>query len=141
MLNKVPVVPTLRKITDPMLKSKENISMYLIQFLFNNPGWTSSVNEGEMMSFRKLLAMYGSRDPNKLAEHVSDMLTSCLANYFPEERLQAVCNMQLEEGYSKEKIYQGNYTITIAIRDKDGAAICPNTSVVASNDGVDFKFV
>ena len=141
MLNKVPVVPTLRRITDPMLKSKENISMYLIQFLFNNPGWTSSVTEGEMMSFRKLLALYGSRDPDQLAEHVGNMLTNCLGNYFPEEGLNAVCNIELEKGYSKEKIYQGNYTITIAIRDRDGAAICPNTSVVASNDGIDFKFI
>ena len=44
MLNNVPVVPTLSKITDPMLKSRENVIMYLIRFLFVNPGGTTSIN-------------------------------------------------------------------------------------------------
>ena len=141
MLNKIPVVPTLRKITDPMLKSKENIAMYLIQFLFVNPGWTSSYAEGEMMSFRKLLALYGSRDPTELGNHVGTMLTECLNHYFPGEGLTAECVMELEHGYSKDNVYQGNYTITIAVRDKDGVALCPSSSVVASNDGLEFKFL
>ena len=141
MLNNVPVVPTLSKITDPMLKSKENVIMYLIRFLFVNPGGTTSINEGEMISFRKLVAMYGSTNPEQLANKISEMMATSVAHYFPNDGISVVCNMVKEEGYDKDGTYLGNYSIEIAARDRDGAAICPNTLIKASADGLEFKFV
>ena len=141
MLNNVPVVPTLSKITDPMLKSRENVIMYLIRFLFVNPGGTTSINEGEMISFRKLLAMYGSKDPEKLANKISEMMTTSVAHYFPDDGINVVCNMVKEDGYGEDGTYLGNYSIEIVARDRDGYAICPNTLIKASTDGLDFKFV
>ena len=141
MLNNVPVVPTLSKITDPMLKSKENVIMYLIRFLFVNPGGTTSINEGEMISFRKLVAMYGSTNPEQLANKISEMMTTSVAHYFPNDGISVVCNVVKEEGYDKDGTYLGNYSIEIAARDRDGAAICPNTLIKASADGLEFKFV
>jgi hypothetical protein len=141
MLNNVPVVPTLSKITDPMLKSRENVIMYLIRFLFVNPGGTTSINEGEMISFRKLVAMYGSRDPDQLANKISEMMTAAAAHYFPNDGINVVCQMVKEDGYREDGTYLGNYAIEIAARDRDGVAICPNASIKASTDGLDFKFV
>ena len=65
-----PALPSLQAITNPLMTKKEDIAVYLIQFLFANPGATSSMNEGEMMSFRKLVAMYGSTQLDKLAERI-----------------------------------------------------------------------
>lgn len=137
----VPAVPSLHSFSSPALTKREEVAAYLIQFLFANPGSTSSVNEGEMMSFRKLVALHGNKDTNFLAEQIGNMLTTSLAHYFPKDRMTAVCGIEPEEGYDENGVLQGTYGITIAIRTADGTAVIPRSKISASKDGRSFKMI
>lgn len=139
--NPRPAVPSLHAISNPILTKKEDVAAYLIQFLFANPGSTSSMNEGEMMSFRKLVAMHGSEHPDLLANSISDMLTTSLSHYFPEEQLTATCAIEPEEGYDENGVLLGTFGITIAIRNIEGAAVIPTSKLQVSKDGKSFKMI
>ncbi len=136
----VPGVPSLHSIPHPILTSKEHILNHITSFFFANPGGTSSVTEGEMLSFRKLVAKYGSVNPDDLAVHISDILTQTIQHYFPNDGITATCSIEEEEGYS-EGVYQGNYAIVIAYRDADGAALTNSKSIKTSKDGSKFEFL
>lgn len=140
MAEKKPGVPSLTAYSTPLLTSRENVCMYLIQFLFANPGDTSSLNEGEMMSFRKLVARYGHIDPDELGRHIGEMLTTSIAHYFPNDGIQASCDIIQETGYDNG-IYQGNYSVNIAIRDRDGFPVMPRSVIKVSKDGSSFEMV
>ena len=114
MADKIPAVPSLSNLSRPLLTSKENVCLYLIQFLFANPGETVSHHEGEMISFRKLVAKHGHIDPADLAQQIGDMLTTSISHYFPNAGIQAHCTIDEETGYDNG-IYQGNYGVAIAI--------------------------
>lgn len=133
----VPAVPSLSNVSRPLLQSKENVALYLIEFLFSNPGKTSSHIEGEMLSFRRLVAEHGSLKPPQLADELGNMLTVSLSHYFPNDGLQAICSIEEEMG-TINGVYQGNYGITIAIRDRDGIPIIPNRLIKATKDGSAF---
>ena len=132
-----PAVPSLSNVSRPLLRSRENIALYLIEFLFSNPGKTSSHVEGEMLSFRRLVAEHGSLKPSQLADELGNMLTVSLGHYFPNDDLRAICNIEEEMGVING-VYQGNYGITIAIRDRDGIPVIPNKLIKATKDGSAF---
>lgn len=133
----VPAVPSLSNVSRPLLKSKENVALYLIEFLFSNPGKTSSHAEGEMVSFRRLVAEHGSMSKEVLADKIGEMLTTSLGHYFPNDDLRAVCSITEEMGVING-VYQGNYSITIAMQDRDGIPIIPNRLIHATKDGSAF---
>ena len=137
----VPAVPSLHAISNPLMKKKEDVAIYLITFLFANPGGTSSSNEGEMMSFRKLVAMYGSTQLDKLAEKIGDMLTTSLSHYFPEEEMTASCTIVEEEGRGEENVLLGTYGVEIAVRDRSGEAVIPKSKISVTRNGESFKMI
>ena len=136
----IPGVPTLKSRHKPILTSKEQIAGYLISFLFANPGSTSAMNEGEMMSWRKLVETYGSNDPNELANQISSMLTSTMNNYFPNEDIKATCEVEEENGYGEDGKLLGTYSLAISIRDGNENSIIPMSRVRISGDGLNYKF-
>jgi len=140
MADKIPAVPSLSNLSRPLLTSKENVCLYLIQFLFANPGETVSHHEGEMISFRKLVANHGHIDPADLAQQISNMLTTSISHYFPNAGIQAHCTIDEENGYDNG-VYQGNYGVAIAIRDADGNAIIPRRQFKVAKDGSSFTSI
>ena len=134
-------VPTLTARSKPILTSKENVAEYLLSFLFANPGNTSSVNEGEMMSFRKLVAMMGTKNPDNLANQVASMLRSSLLNYFPNDDFQVNCHIEEEQAFTEEGKLKGTYGLVIAIRDANGDPIIPGHHIRTSKDGSSFTFL
>lgn len=142
MLDKnTPVVPSLHAFSDPMLKTPENVAVYLIQFFFANPGNTSSVNEGEMMSWRKVSAVYGKSRVQEMGVQIGNMLTTSLSHYFPDGHYTATCNVELQEGHGEDGAYLGNYEIIIKIADADGNNIIPMSKVRAALDGNNFTIL
>ena len=134
-------VPTLTARSKPILTSKENVAEYLLSFLFANPGGTSSVNEGEMMSFRKLVATIGIRDPDRLGAQVATMLQTCLQHYFPNDDFQVNCHIEQETKFGEDNALQGTYGLVIAIRDGNGDPIIPGHHIRTNKDGTEFTFL
>ena len=134
-------VPSLTARSKPILTSKENVAEYLLSFLFANPGGTYSVNEGEMMSFTKLVALMGIKDPDRLGVQVSSMLSSSLHNYFPDEDFQVNCHIEQEQGFGEDGKLQGTYNLVIAIRDGNGDPVIPGHHIRTNKDGTQFTFL
>lgn len=139
--NPVAGVPSLHSISNPIMTKKEDVAAYLIQFLFANPGGTSSLNEGEMMSFRKLVAKHGAKDPNVLADAIGSMLTESIRHYFPDDGILATCQIEEVNGYDDNGRLLGTFGITIAIRDKNGTPVIPLSKLNVAKDGKSFKMV
>ena len=136
-----PGVPTLTARSKPILTSKENVAEYLLSFLFANPGGTSSVNEGEMMSFRKLVATMGIKDPERLGAQISTMLQTSLQHYFPNEDFQVNCHIEQETKFGEDNVLQGTYGLVIAIRDANGDPIIPGHHIRTNKEGTEFTFL
>ena len=134
-------VPTLTARSKPILTSKENVAEYLLSFLFANPGGVSSVNEGEIMSFRKLVAAMGFKDPDRLGAQVATMLQTSLQHYFPNEDFQVNCHIEQETKFGEEGALQGTYGFVIAIRDANGDPIIPGHHIRTNKDGSEFTFL
>lgn len=132
-----PVVPTLHAMSSPKLEKPADVASYLIGWLFRNPGGTSSVNEEEMMSYRKLVSTYG-HEPQELANRIGNMLERCMSHYFPTVRYSVSCTVEDQEGYGDDGTYQGNKGITIAVRDADEVNIIPIANIVVNEDGSKF---
>lgn len=138
---KTPVVPSLHAFSDPMLRTPANVAVYLIQFMFANPGSTSSFNEGEMMSWRKLVANYGNSQLNEMATQIATMLTTSLSHYFPNGDYRASCDIEFEDGTGDDGAHLGNYGIVINIVDGDGNAIVPASKWKAAMDGSNYSMI
>ena len=133
-----PVVPTLHAMSTPSLSRPADVATYLIGWLFRNPGGTSSVNENEMVSFRKLVAVYGNQ-PNELASQITNMLETCMRHYFPAAGYTVPCQVEYKDGYSSDEgVYQGNYGITITVQDSNGVSVVPVSNIVVNYDGSEF---
>ena len=134
-------VPSLSSRSKPILTNKENVAEYLLTFLFANPGNTSSVNEGEMMSFRKLVASLGTRKPDLLADKISEMLSISLQHYFPNTTFQVNCHIEEEQGFGEDGKLLGTYGLVIAIRDGNGDPFIPARHIRTSKNGETFSFL
>ena len=132
-----PVIPTLHAMSTPRLSRPADVASYLIGWLFRNPGGTSSMNEGEMMSYRKLVSTYGHQ-PRELANQISRMLETCMSHYFPNAGYTAVCDIEERDGYGDDGTYLGNTGITIVVRDINGVAVIPMANIIVDEDGDKF---
>lgn len=139
MAEPTPVVPTLFNMTTPNLTKPADVAVHLVRWLFTNPGYTSTINENEMISYRKLVAMYGT-DADVLAEHITDMLNQTMLRYFPDGGYIASCTVEDKVGYSDdEHVYQGDKAIKISFTDANGAAIIPRGAINVNHDGSTFE--
>jgi hypothetical protein len=142
MLDKnTPVVPSLQAFSDPLLRTPENVAIYLIQFMFANPGRTSSVNEGEMLSWRRLAAEYGGTHFSQMANQMSTMLTAALSHYFPNGDYTANCTINQVEGFGDDGARLGTCEIVINIVDADSNPIIPTAKWRAAIDGSNYSVV
>jgi len=137
MAEPTPVCPTCFSISSPNLKKPADVALYLITWLFNNPGHTSTINRNEMLSYKYLEAQYGSQ-PDVLAHEIEVRLTDALAHYFPDMEYQALVTVEKKDGYADDGTYQGNYGLAIAMVDKNQSAIIPRQQIKVGKDGASF---
>lgn len=136
-----PIIPTFHNAAHGSLSAPQDIALYLIRWLFANPGDTSSAFEHEMISFRKLEAEYG-KTPDELARMVGQQLTDAMEAYFPNKGYQALCEKVVEDGYEDDGSYKGNYYLTLDIVDANNISICKKSYITRdanSNFNVSFE--
>ena len=137
MAEPIPVCPTCYTISSPNLKQPADVALYLITWLFNNPGHVSSFNAEEMISFRFLEAQYG-KQPDVLAREIETRLTTALSRYFPDKNYHAIVTPEQKDGYADDGTYQGNYALNIAMVDGDEMALIPRQQIKVGADGASF---
>ena len=133
----IPVCPTCYSISSPNLKKPADVALYLITWLFNNPGHVSSLNRNEMISFRYLEAKFG-KQPDVLAHEIEQRLTAALDRYFPNENYAALVTVEKKDGFADDGTYQGNYGLNIAMVDGNQAALIPRQQIKVGKDGASF---
>lgn len=127
-----PCIPLLSNGPITILKKKTDIAAYLIEFMFNNPGETSDQIEDELISFRKLNAMYGN-DQKLLAAAVGDQLQAILSKYYPDSGIVVSCD--------SHDIDASWYGLIINIMDNNGESILLTKNISVSTDnGLEIKF-
>lgn len=137
MAEPIPVCPTCYSISSPNLKKPADVALYLITWLFNNPGHVSSLNRTDMISFRYLEARYG-KQPDVLAHEIETRLTDALARYFPNANYSALVTVEKKDGFADDGTYQGNYGLNIAMVDSNQAALIPRQQIKIGPDGASF---
>lgn len=137
MAEPIPVCPTCYSISAPNLKKPSDVALYLITWLFNNPGHVSSLNRDEMISFKYLEAQYGQQ-PDVLAHEIEERLTRALDHYFPNKSYAALVTVEMKDGYADDGTYQGNYGLNIAMVDENQAALIPRQQIKIGSDGASF---
>ena len=137
MSEPTPVCPTFYAISSPNLKKPADVALYLITWLFNNPGHVSTLNRDEMISFKYLEAKFG-KQPDNLAHEMEQRLTAALSHYFPNDNYAAIVTVEMKDGYASDGTYQGNYGLNIAMVDGNQAALIPRQQIKVGKDGASF---
>lgn len=131
MADPKPAVLTLHNQSAQVITRIGDQLAYAIRWYFVNPGSTSSVNEGEMASFRKLNATLGNT-PESLARATQGCLESIARRYYPG----ASVDVTVEKGMHRDEdgILQGTYGLVIKVMDQDGTPMIPSGHVKISGD-------
>ena len=147
MAEPIPVIPALHDISNPVLTKLSDQLAYIVRWYFANPGGTSSSNEDELISFRKLNSKYG-RNPNDMCGVVADALEKICKRYTEDVKVE--CSYQ--EDYHRDPdeidprtgqgVLQGTYKMEIAITDTNGQPLIPHSTVriLKNGDAIDLKF-
>lgn len=149
MADPKPVVPTLHNISTPILTNLGDQVAYVIRWFFANPGGTSSNNEDELISFRKLNSQYG-KNPDDLCEHIASQLEEICKRY--SLNLKVECTYKMEDHFGTEEdeydpesgqaLLQGTYYIEISVTDLNGEPIIPRRTIMVDKKGetIDVSF-
>ena len=138
-----PVVPTLHNISTPMLTKLGDQLAYVIRFYFANPGRTSSNNEDEMISFRKLNAKYGN-DPGEMCARSAAAIEAACRHYKDDARVSITYEMirgfssnpeDLDPEAGGRPRLQGSYTMDITVSDSNGNPLIPHRLIKIMNNG------
>lgn len=138
-MDPIPVIPTLHAKSNPVLKDLGEKAAYTVRWFFANPGRTSSVNEAEIISFRKLNASFGNR-PEMLCEKIAESLRLIMLRYTKD--VDVTCNFKAERGFNDDGSLAGNYTLEISITDTNGQPLIPASTIkiLKNGDEIDCKF-
>ena len=134
-----PAVLTLHNRSAQVLTRVGDQMAYAIRWFFVNPGSISSVNEGEMISFRKLNAHNGN-NPERLAGAVQGLLENIARRYY--DRANVAVRVNREMKFDEDRVLQGTYGLEILVADENNIPLIPTGHVVISgdNDRIDCNF-
>lgn len=127
----MPKIPTLHSGPVGIVDTPADIVAYLIRHSLKNPGFTSSLIEGDLLSFRKLEAEYPNRDD--LVQYYSD-------------KLEVIINKNLPGGNytveitTEDKPNSNDYSMSIAVLDGDGLHIIKQGKIVVQKDDIIINF-
>lgn len=105
----VSVTPTLSSTSGYLIDVRDQVMSFL-RFLIMNPGWTSSLWEDELVSFRKISAAEDA-DRRSLVNTLSQQVTTILSNKFADYGFD--CSFTTEDYDSNND--DGRYTIKFDI--------------------------
>ena len=125
-----PAIMTLT-IGKDVLTSKQDIIWYLIAFSLQNPGETSSIMEDELLSFRKLNALYG-RDASSFAAIYERELTNAILRYFPNDNIRVIVEVE----FSKT---DASYKLILSVID-DNNFVLNKGPVTVNGDDITIDF-
>ena len=135
-----PAIMTLHNRSAQVLTRIGDQMAYAIRFFFANPGSTSSVNEEEMASFRKLNAHHGN-DPDIMASAVQQKLQEIARRY--DARAAVLVRVDKKMKFDADRVLQGTYGLEILVSDQNGVPLIPTGRVVISgvdNEQIDCVF-
>ena len=124
------VIPVLSKGTEDLLESKEGKLWHIVSHSLRNPGFTSDINEPEMLSFRVLEAMYGN-DKEALKVQYRDGLASVIARHFPTDTITVFVEIEDEEA--------NTFTLQVGFIDANNNPILTTKPITVTPDQVDLN--
>ena len=92
------VIPTLF-INQMEVSSPQDIAAYLLKFLIQNPGWTSSQIEDTLLSMRKFVAS-SAEDISGLPDVIRMVFNIAIEKYFPGYSVRVSTTRQTETTYA-----------------------------------------
>jgi len=124
------IVPRLSKGTKDILDDKESIMLYLIAHSLQNPGFTSSLFENELVSLRSIMAKYGDNTDGIVNAYQSSM-QRVINTYFPEDRFSVVVQKTVVDDIT--------VSLNIDIKTVDGSFLSRNKiTVVGDNISINY---
>ena len=122
-----PIIPVLDRNIDDSYSSHESILMYLTRHFLYSPGSTSSLDEPNMLSFRKLEATYH--------DNISKMI-SVMQNSF-QKVLNKYFNTLYTVTFSTFSTKQAGYGIKISITDSaTGVIVIPAANFLVTDTSI-----
>lgn len=115
------IIPTLFVNKNEMETPQEIVS-YLLKFMLNNPGWTSSQIEGQLLSMRKFIAET-SEDIKGLPAAIETVLTASIEKYLPGYKANV----------TSRKVSDSRYNLSITIVDMMGGAVFDTEDFIIEN--------
>ena len=130
--SQIPVCPSLTLGVKDLIDQPSEICWYLVKFSLENPGFTSSFIEADLVSFRSLEANH-KNDREGLAEAYQDKLSAAIRNYYPNQNYSVDVNP-----YDIDDL---TYGLTITITDGEGVLVLPemNASIAGDSINVDIN--
>ena len=126
----IPVLPSLQLGTKDLLETPTDIIWYIIRFSFENPGFTSSLNEASLVSFRVLEAEYGE-NKEILADNYAGKLSSAINNYFPGGNYKV--------SVLTEDINETTYKLILSVTDLEGKVVLPASNATVTEDSIELN--
>lgn len=127
------VIPLLQPGLLDTLTKIEDIAAYIIQFSLLNPGFTSSINEGEMVSFRVLEATLGN-NRQALASAYEVGLKQSIKRYVGDDSIQVTVTPYDTDDKTK-------YGLRIEVLNQLGDAIILRANAIVTDQNIlDLKF-
>ncbi len=123
-----PVIPLLSKGPEDLVESKQGILWHIVSFSLLNPGFTSDINEEEMISFRVLEAEYGA-DSEALRIQYADALTEVANRHFPNDGITAI----VEVG----DVAENTFTLKVGFVDANQELLLSTKPITVTPDNVD----
>jgi len=124
------VIPVLSKGTEDLIESKEGKLWHILSHSLRNPGFTSDIAEGEMISFRELEAEFGS-NADSLKEHYRQELGSVVKRHYPDDDIDVIVEIA--------DIAPNTFTLQVGFFDGKGNPLLSTKPITISPDEVDLN--
>ena len=118
-------IPTLHNGPVQFAETPQDIVAYLIRHSLKNPGFTSSIIEDQLVSFRKLEAKFVNRDD--LIEAYMTKLQEVIDKNLPGAGVNVSIDWESKEGTN-------DYTLIITVTANDMVILSYNKILVTKND-------
>ena len=124
------VIPVLSKGTEDLIESKQGKLWHIVSHSLRNPGFTSDINEEDMISFRALEAAFG-QDSNMLAGQYADALNRVIARHYPNDSINAFVEI--------DDVKENTFTLQIGITDAEGNQLLTTKPITVTPEGIDLN--
>lgn len=125
------MIPTLHNGPVSIAETAKDIVAYIVRHSLKNPGFTSSLIENSIVSFRVLEAANPGRDA--LIESYTEALSEALRANLPEIKTSVSIDWEAKNG-------SNDYSLTITVTGEDGVTILTHNKVLITKDDIKINF-